>query len=381
MVDIKKRKVFKRTEDKQTINKLINERLLLKPLRIQLPLIDKKIAEIVKVTDAGLAVHFKNFVPPSGPIILTGLIGNYYTEIEIIVIKPIKGAIYYCNTHYLRISSQGRKEPRYPITEDDIISIKRIRIPLSKLEIKGDTIPAEYKKVMEQYMKDKADIADVVNISTFERKSKIHQKVAETGKTFFIADSRLMKSFEVGNEGDDDLINLHDFYGDSLNSERRKMISKGIIGRIVSPIFGPAASDKWLAIGFVDIASKGPFDFMKLMEVKALTFEIVEGICSANQLEVNESQRILDVSKMGMSLVITHKELVNAMLHRPQFTFIIQIKGQVPIHAVGEIKMKKKMEDGSLMIGIKVQGEKGRQEQMVRYYEFIDSLKLTSKPV
>ena len=376
MTSTKNKKTFKRTENKDYINKIIAERLLLKPLFIQVPSISKKIAKIIKVTDRGLAVHFANFIPPSGPIILTGVISNYYSEIEVNVIKPVQESIFLCTANFLRISPQSRREVRYPVGG---INVKRIKISQNALEIRGDTLPPECKAVMDKYTAEKSGIADYLLISPLDRKSKIHQEVARTGKTFFIADTRSMKSFDPFEDGNEDLVNLREFFGDALQAERTKMLNKNIIGRIVSPIFGPQSSDEWVPIGFIDIISKNRIEFIKLMEVKALSFEIVEKIIDAAQIEIQEDQRVIDVSKSGLRIHVKNRELIKAMTHRPDFTFTLQVPGQAAINAVGIIKTKQPLDDGSMIIGVKIHGEKTRQEHFLRYYEFIKALQEKGK--
>ena len=87
-------------------------------------------------------------------------------------------------------------------------------------------MPSQYREVMERYAKEKSDFADVVRISTFNIKSRIHQEVARTGKTCYIADSRRLESFQQSDNND--LIDLKKFYGDSFIQEREKMMSKEI---------------------------------------------------------------------------------------------------------------------------------------------------------
>ncbi len=379
MADLKNKKTFKRTENKEYINKIISERLLLKPLVIQVPSINKKIAKIVKIVDSGIAVHFTNFIPPMGPIVLTGFINKLYAEIEVKVLKHLKESIFLCDTGFLRVSPQSRREVRFHIVNDKDVFIKRIKISRNILDLKGDTIPAEYKAVMDRFTVEKAGIADYVLISTLDKKSKIHQEVAKTGKTFFISDSRSLRSFEQSAEDNEDLINLKEFYGDSLQAEKTKMLNKNIIGRVVSPIFGPQSHDEWVPIGFIDIISKNKIDFLKIMEIKALSFEIVDSICEVNQIDVDEKQRVLEVSKSGIRVHIKNKDLINAMRHRPEFTFTMQVPGQAAINAVALIKKKNVLDDGSLVAGVKILGEKTKGDHMLRYYDFIKSLEEKAK--
>ena len=374
-----KKHSFKRTEDKKSISQIVKDRLLNKSLSIQLPLIEEKFGEIVKSVDQGIVVNFKNFIPPQSSIILTGFIDGFYTEIELKVVKLIQESLYLCKSSYLRICSQRRIEPRYKVTDHETFFVKNIKISKIDVSLQGGSVPVGYKILLERFEKENADIAEIVRIGIFGKKSKIHQEVHKTCKTYYVSDSGDDASFEHDENSNDDLINLQEFYGETLTPERKKMTDKKIIGRIVSPILGPGPADTWIAIGYIDIMSGSPLDIIKLMEIKSLSFEIIDAVRDLSVMIIKEKQKVLDVSKSGICIQVTDKDCINAMLHRPQFIFNIMIKGQAPITVTGWIRMKKKLEDGSLLIGVKLLGQSDRPDQMLRYYEYIKKLEKQSK--
>jgi hypothetical protein len=371
-------KNFKHTNDNKSIVNIINERLLLKPLKIELPTIEEKYAQIVKSNEHGAAVHFKDFVPPNGPILLTGFINNHYTELEIKINKVIQESLFVCNINYLRVSTQRRIEPRFNITDCSQFYAKRVKISKNELDIKGTSIPTAYKVILDRYRVSKSGMGDKFNISTFGNTSGIYKKIAKTGKSLFVPNINDVSSFVKDEETNKELIDIKEHYGLSFETERTKLIKDNIAGWIICPILGPIGADMRYPLGYIEIKSRSPLDMFKLMEVKSLSYEIVEKLRDVTMLEVIEKQRVLDVSRSGIRLLIDNKDLINAMLRRTQFTFDIIIKGQAPITVMGWIRKARLMENGSLQVGVKIQGESNRQDQMLRYQEFVTVLERTS---
>ena len=176
---------FKRTENKNDIVKIINQRFLSKPLMVQLPSLEDKFGEIIKATEQGVVVLFKNFIPPNQAITLSGFIENFYSEIELTIDKSIHESVFLCRANYLRISSQRRSEPRHRVNDPNQIFLKRIKISKNELNITADAIPKEYTDLLLRYQTEHKHLADSVKISPFGSGSKIHQVVYKTCKTFF----------------------------------------------------------------------------------------------------------------------------------------------------------------------------------------------------
>lgn len=364
---------FKRTDDRAVIIKLINDRLLNKQLTVQLPTVETKYAQVKSADEKELQVQFFNYIPPKGLIHLSGFLNNYFTEIGVKVQRPFNGDIYICQPAYLRIASKKRMDQRFEINDFDEIYVNKIRISELELNVRAKSIPVAYKILFQQFQSENSGIADRVIISAFNDSDDIYDYVYKTRKTVFVPDIRKGDSF-AANDRLGDFVDLKEYFKKSFEREQASLVKKDSIGWIVSPILGPSVGDKWVPLGYIELSSKTAFDVEKLMEVKELSLRIVEKLRDMNVLERDIRQRILDVSRGGLRLEITDPRLIKNIMQRSTMTFDIILRMQAPITVQGIIRSTKETDDASLLVGLKIQGENSRENQMGRYLHFIREL-------
>jgi hypothetical protein len=348
------------------------KKLLQKSLKVNLPSLEEKKCQIVKIHEGEIIVEFQNFIPPQTPIILTGFINNHYTEIELTVTGHVKDNLYQGEPKYLRISSQQRKEPRYNIDDPEEIYIHTIKITISELNYQGNTLPVSYRIILDKYRSEKAGIANEIIFEGFEQKSDIYKEIQKTGKTLYISNIQSNEAFETNIS--EDIIDAKKFFGSELNNIRRTMSSSGKIGWIICPILGPISEGNWIPICYMELFSKTPFSMEKLMEVKTLSFEIVESFREITILEIKDKQQIIDVSNSGLSFITKNDKLIDALQKRPSCICDIIIRHQAPITIMASVRMNRKLEDGTTLFGIKIEGETNRTDQMHRYHEYIKTI-------
>ncbi len=366
---------FKKTNDRNMILKLINDKLLNIKLEIQLPLVQPKFAKIVKVSEDGLTVQFYEFIPPKGLLLLSSFLNGYYSEIGVRVENSIQQNLFLCHPTFLRIASQKRIEERFIIEDAEVIYINKVRISKVDLDFRGKNIPVSYKIVFEQFQTECSHLGDRVIVNSFSDSDDIYDYVFKTKKTVFVENVKDQSSFE--NEiARDEFVNLKEFYSKNFQKEQTTLLRKETIGWIVSPILAQNAAGNWMPIGYIEVLSKNPLSLDVLMEVKEISLNIVSKLRDMNVFEVAAKHRILDISRSGLRVEIKDKKLMDIILHRQMMNFDIIIKFQAPITVQGLIRSTKMMEDGSMQVGIRIQGENNRQNQMSRFYHYIKELSI-----
>ena len=81
-----------------------------------------------------------------------------------------------------------------------------------------------------------------------------------------------------------------------------------------------------------------------------------------------------DISKSGLCLLVDEDELIDIMMNSSQFNCYIMIKGQAPIVVNCWIRMRRRLEDDSLKVGVKILGDNEHLEHMQRYWKYIELL-------
>lgn len=366
---------FKRTADPEIIKKLVKEKLFKTELKVETKSLKDKFARIDSFEDSGMVVRFKDFIPPIGPILLTGFINQYYTEVALEVEKPLQSHTYQCKANYIRIASMKRVDARLPINGDQEVYVNYIKISNPDLSFKGGKVPVSYKILFEKYEDENKHLGNKLKITPFEETDKktIYDSVFKSGKAIFVLNANDPDSFDE-HKDNPDILNLKEYFDQGFATEQAKMVKEKKIGWIVSPINISLKEDQSMPIGYIEVTSKEPIEVYKFMEVQALSLKIVEKLHDMNILEFKDKQRILDISRGGLCIEFKNEKLIEFILLRRYFIFDIIIRMQAPITFQGWVRFTKTMEDGSMHCGIKIQGETSRPDHMKRYLGFLRQL-------
>lgn len=364
---------YKKTDDLNTIIRVVNEKLLKQKLTVQLATHSPKYAQITSFDDNGMVIQFDNFIPPVGPLLLSGFINDFYSELGVDVLRNKEANQFICKPKLLRIASQKRMDERFIIDNPDLIYVNKIRIAKADLDFSGKNLPVSYKILLQQFQQENQKLGDVVHIASFgDMKEDIYNKIYKTGKTLYIPDTGDIDTYQE-NAQNTEFLKLEEA-GMTWESIIKDLNNHNRKGWLISPILTDNAKGDWIPLGFVEIINNTPITTDTLMTVKALSFKILDKIKSMNLMEVKERQKVIDVSRTGMRLEIENEKLMDAILRRREMIFDIIMKMQAPITVQGWIRTTKVLENGKLHVGLKIQGENNRQNQMKRYIHFINEL-------
>ena len=130
-----------------------------------------------------------------------------------------------------------------------------------------------------------------------------------------------------------------------------------------------------IPLGYIQLVSKSePIGMDKAMELKALTFEMVDRIRDSNTMMINKRQEITNLSKGGLQIRIVDEELKTFLIHQKGFSFDVIFKLQQPITVFTEIIYTGFNQETDLMIGVRIVGWSSRKGEVERYTEAISSL-------
>ena len=83
---------------------------------------------------------------------------------------------------------------------------------------------------------------------------------------------------------------------------------------------------------------------------------MVEKIRGSNTVMIKEKQQVVNVSRGGIRVRITHEELRTYLARQNGFTFDLVFRMQAPITLFGQIRSQKKMASGELLLGVQIAG-------------------------
>lgn len=364
---------YKKTNDLKQMIKIINEKLRNKKLTILLPSTQTKYAKIVSISEKGMSVQFIDFMPPTGPLVLSDFLNNFYTEVGIEVENRIENNLYMCRPKFFRIASQQRMDKRFLISEPEAIYVNKIKISKTGLEVVGKDVPVSYKIVFDQFQQTSSQLAEKVHIGAFaDAKESIYNKIYRTGKTFYIPDIKDQSSLQL-TQDNTDFLTLEES-GMTWSEYQTNMQEQKRRAWVITPILGNKLSGEWLPIGYIELTSSEPIPIETVMECKSLSFQILEKIKTMHLEEFKERHRVIDVSRGGLRVEVTNERLIESALHRNEMIFDIVINKQAPITVQGWIRSTKMIDENTLHVGVKIHGENNRQNQMRRYYSFVQQL-------
>jgi hypothetical protein len=157
-----------------------------------------------------------------------------------------------------------------------------------------------------------------------------------------------------------------------LKSVVKKNVERGFRSIIICPVIYITEESRSIPFAYIQLISKNEnFSIEQMLEVKDLSFKLVDRIREANTVLLSVHQQILDISKGGVRLMISDENLKKYLIKSRGFIFDVLFKLQAPITIYGEIKYTSYDDRGTLYIGVDFAGNSSRKDEMKRYYAMI----------
>ncbi|WCL48342.1 DUF1577 domain-containing protein [Leptospira sp. GIMC2001] len=272
------------------------------------------------------------------------------------------------------IANRDREAPRVPVPPGHVW-ITNILTSKASIDANMFIIPTSVKVNFSDYEIKLKNSCDFIKISTF--KSDDPEKlriVKKTQKIFLIEETQDPTSYTT--TPSPDFLNYEEEIDTDFKSEIRKFKDGKIKSELIVPVIYVDLDEHAIPIGYVHMQSKTEnFDLGKAMEIKTLTFEMVDRIRNSNTVTITERFPVLDVSAGGLKIKINHPDLNQTLPRLSGFNFDIFFKMQSPMTVYGTIRSITKDEDGSLIMGIHLSGHSSRPGEKKRFLENLELLK------
>jgi|JI8StandDraft_1071087.scaffolds.fasta_scaffold52601_2 Cu/Ag efflux protein CusF len=297
-----------------------------------------------------------------------------FIQLECKVLQKKDGNDYVLAVERIGIANKDREAPRYPVPPGHVW-ITNILTSKATIDANMFIIPTSVKVNFSDYEIKLKNSCDFIRISVFKSddSEKFHT-VRKTQKILLIEDTQNINSYKTSQSPD--FINYSEEVDSEIQKEMRDFKDHKIVSELIVPVSYLDLEEKAITIGYVHMQSKkDKFDLLKAMEVKTLTFEMVDRIRNSNTITITDRFPVIDISSGGLKVKINNPDLNTNLPRMTGFNFDIFFKMQSPMSVYGTIRSVTKDTDGSLIMGIHLAGHSSRPGEKKRFLENLELMK------
>lgn len=327
--------------------------------------------------DNTLMVVTDPYYKPKGNIIIYGL-SDKYVEVDLQIIEELGPGYFKCKIASARRATEGRRDLRFRISPDDAVATN-FRVSKHTIEINKFSIPTSIKVVLDQFQTANSRFADQfrIDVLSIDTKDVVLKTIKNTGKTLFIQDVNDPESYKALT---DDFIDVAEIYGSDLQKLIRRNIEKGLKSVIIVPVIYITEDEKFVTFAYMQaISKKEIMGIDKVIELKGMSFKLVDRIRDANTLLVPVHQQIMDISRGGAKIKISNPDLKKYIHKSRGFVFDIVFKLQAPLTIYCEIKTTSEDSEGNLILGVDFEGNSSRKDEIKRFYSVLKPMEVEYK--
>ncbi|MDY6933050.1 MAG: DUF1577 domain-containing protein [Spirochaetota bacterium] len=333
---------------------------------------DKSEVRITEILDDGsiMIVTDPDFMPEDKNITIYGLLDRYL-ELNL-DLEEVRGPGYFkCKIDNIKRATRVRKDIRFKVNPDDVVATN-FKVSKHTIDITNFKIPTSIKVILDQFQSRNSKLSDIVKVDILEYGEIIFDEVKKTGKALFIEDTSKQESHKALTE---DFIDLYNLLGDQLETYMKKNIERGYKSLIICPVIYISETEESLPFAYIQIISKGDlFTLDRMIEIKELSFNLVDRIRDANTILLQVHQQIIDISRSGAKIKISNENLKKYLVHSKGFIFDIVFKLQAPITIYAEIRCIFHDNDNNMYIGVDFEGNSSREDEMKRFNSILEPM-------
>lgn len=323
-----------------------------------------------------ITVHSPNYMFKKGTnLTLTKVLGRYL-EINCVTEDTKPGNLFTAKINKLILAKKERGVVRIA-PPPGLVYVTNVRISKTSLDVEMESIPTFIKINFNDFESKLMNQFDYIKIDVF--KPSLDEKffmVRTSGKSIYIKDTQDPESYKPIYE--EDFIDCKEEFMDEIPKLMKDYKNKKIVSEVIMPIIYVNDNNDSVPIGYIHILSKTSIiEYEKIMDVKVLTFEMIDRIRDSNMIVNSSKYEIMDISKSGIRVKITERELSEVIVQQPGFTFDIVFKMQAPVIVYGVICFLSKDKDGNLILGMEYTGF--REGDKIRYYENLKLMAIQKK--
>ena len=327
--------------------------------------------------DNTLMIVTDPYYKPDGNIVIYGL-SDKYIEVDLQIIEELGPGYFKCRIASARRATEGRRDLRFKISSDDGVATN-FRVSKHTIELNKFSIPTSIKVVLDQFQTANSRFADQfrIDVLSIDTKDAVLKTIKNTGKTLFIQNVSDPESYKALT---DDFVDVAGTYGTDLEKLIKRNIEKGIKSVIIVPVIYITEDEKSVTFAYIQaISKKDEMGIDKVIELKDMSFKLVDRIRDANTLLVPVHQQIMDLSRGGAKMKISNPDLKKYIQKSRGFVFDIVFKLQAPLTIYGEIKSTTTDSEGNLILGVDFEGNSSRKDEMKRFYSVLKPMEAEYK--
>ncbi len=300
-------------------------------------------------------------------LVLFRILGRYMHLKCTVMAHTGQSSLYTMSVQSAAIARKDREALRIPIQNDEAY-ITNIRTSKHTIDATLFNIPTSVKvgfSTFEQQLRA-ARIADTIKIDVYGKRGTVLDQIRKTGRALLLTNSEDPAAYQTppGTE----YLNYAEFLDDELNDTITRYRREKIKSEIIVPINYVTHDMTSIPLGYIQLQSKGAhFDAVKLKEVEGMAKQMVDRIRDSNTVVIQERQDILNLSRGGLRVMITHEQLKDYLGRQQGFTFDLIFKMQAPITLHALIRASYFMPSGDLILGLQISGRASRHDQVKRF--------------
>jgi hypothetical protein len=312
----------------------------------------------------------------TGPVSLYQILGRYIELQCRIMRKDPKTGLSVMSVDKAFIAKKQREGFRMQVRGDEVY-ITNIRTSKNTIEASAVSIPTSVKVnfgLFEQTLKKRADFAKV---DVYSHRDPLFDEIRKNGKIYYISDTQTASSYSP--EGDE-YIDAAKLFGLNISKKIQDYRRLGIKSEIIFPIRYISHDNSDIPLGYIHLQSKvRNFDDLTVQDIKNNAESLINKIKDSNTVYIQEKQRVTNISRGGLRVLIDNAQLKDYLVKQKGFTFDLVFKMQAPITIYGIIRTANKNPNGQLSLGIQISGNSSRTGEMKRYDQNIAILENQAK--
>lgn len=305
-------------------------------------------------------------------------LSDKYIEIDLNIVEQFGPGYFKCRIVSAKRATEGRRDLRFKVNKGDAVATN-FRVSKHTIDVSRFSIPTSIKVVLDQFQSVNTKFADQfkVDVLSSDTKDAVLKNIKNTGKTLFISDVNDPESYRAMT---DDFVDIAGIYGHELSKLIKINVEKGFKSIIIVPVIYITEDENSVPFAYIQVISKSDIlGLDKVIELKDMSFKLVDRIRDANTLLISVHQQILDISRGGAKLKISDPDLMKYIQKSRGFIFDIVFKLQAPMTIYGEIRTTSIDEDGKLIIGVDFGGNSSRKDEMKRFYDVLKPMEAEYK--
>ncbi|MFA5519216.1 MAG: DUF1577 domain-containing protein [Spirochaetota bacterium] len=328
-------------------------------------------------SDDTLMIVTDPYYKPEGNIIIYGL-SDKYIEVDLEILDELGPGYFRCKIISARRATEGRRDLRFQISPDDAVATN-FRVSKHTIEINKFSIPTSIKVILDQFQTANNRFSDQfkIDVLSIDTKDVVLKTIKNTGKTLFISDVNVPESYKAFT---DDFVDVAKIYGSDLQKLVRRNVEKGFKSVVIVPVIYITEDEKSIPFAYMQAISKNEImGIDKVIELKGMSFKLVDRIRDANTLLVPVHQDILDISRGGAKMRISNPDLKKYIQKSKGFVFDIVFKLQAPLTIYAQIKTTSVDPEENLILGVDFEGNSSRKDEIKRFYSVLKPMEAEYK--